>query len=230
METIICIAGLGGRSNLFNKYGDILSDYNLKFVDVINWQVAQKEVNWLVEKSESIIFLCNCYGTQLALRAIEKTPNKVSALIAIEPYFGEFFPWKKTALVANRGILSFVKLLHLLGIKRTNFPEVDYNWVERQPLFLQPFSDIRHQSLKDYFGKIDDILTFDLPPRVNTKTLIIFSPKGFVRDAKKRAHLKSVFSNSELAELGKNSHNIMTLSRQEIATSVKNWLKLNGIK
>jgi pimeloyl-ACP methyl ester carboxylesterase len=230
METIICIAGLGGRSSLFNKYGDILSDYNLKFVDVINWQVAQKEINSLVEKSENVIFLCNCYGAQLALRAIEKTPEKVSALIVIEPYFGEFFPWRKTALVINHGILSFVKLLHLSGIKRTKFPEIDYTWVERQPLFLQPFSDIRHQSLNDYFGKIDDILTFGLPSCVNTKTLIIFSPKGFVRDAKKRARLKSVFSNSRLVELGKNSHNIMTLSREEIATSVKNWLKLNTTK
>lgn len=227
METIICIPGLGGRANLFSKYKNVLSEYNLEFVDVINWKKAQGDVDKIIEKKEKVILFCNCYGSQLALRSIEKYPYKVSALIVIEPFFGEFLSWRKIAIVINWGILAIMNLTDFLGVRRTKFPEVDYNMVEKQPLFFQPFYDVWHQSMTDYFEKIDDVLKFELSPRVDTKTFFIFSPKGFIRDPKKRERLKSVFSNAELVELGKNSHNIMTLSYEEIATAVKNWLELN---
>lgn len=230
METIVCIPGLGGRANLFSKYKGALSEYNLEFVDVINWKKAQDDIDQMIEKHEKVIFFCNCYGMQFALRTIEKNPSKISALVVIEPYLGEFLSWRKIAIVINWCILAIMNLTDRLGIKRTKFPEVDYNWVEKQPLYLQPFYDIWHQSMTDYFEKIDDILKFELPSHVDTKTFFIFSPKGYIRDPKKRERLKNVFPNAELVELGKNSHNIMTLSYDEIATAIKNWLKLNVIK
>ena len=152
---------------------------------------------------------------------------KITALIIIEPFFGEFvpWPWKKIALITNRGIVHLMRWTDRLGLKRTKFPEVNYNIVEKQPLFFQPFYDIAHQSMTDYFEKIEDILTFELPQSIETKTYFIFSPKGFIRDPKKRDRLKSIFVNSDLVEIGKNTHNIMTLSYEEIGKALREWLR-----
>lgn len=227
MKTIICIPGLGGRSNYYREYKNLLSQFNLEFFDVVNWKEAQKAIDGFTEKQEQVIFLTNCYGIQFALRAIDKYPSKVAALIVIEPFFGEFFPFKKAALLINKLILGFMRFTDKLGLKRTKFPEVDYYFVERQPLFFQPFYDVVHQSMTDYFEKTEDILTYQPPEQVRTKTFLIFSPKGFVRDPKKRQRFKDVFINSDMAEVGKNTHNIVTLSTPEIAEAIRNWLTVN---
>jgi hypothetical protein len=97
--------------------------------------------------------------------------------------------------------------------------------VEQQPLFIQPLFDLKHQRSEQYFSKVADIATFRLPPRIETKTLFIFSPKGWMRDLAKREKLKQIFVHSNLVELGGNTHNIVTISRAEIAEEIRKWIK-----
>ncbi len=230
MKTILCIPGLGGRENLFDKYKEALSNHRLISLDVIDWQKAQVEVDKLVETEPGqIILFCSCYGIQLALRTIKKNKAKVAALIVVEPYFGEFLFWRSIARPINKFILGIIKFAHYLGFGREKFRYVDYNMVEKKPLFVQPFYDIIHQGSKDYFEKIDDILTFELPNLIETKTLFIFSPLGFIRDPRKRARLKNVFINADMVEIGERTHNIMTLSYKVIAEAIVNWLKNNNL-
>ncbi|MES2315616.1 MAG: hypothetical protein V4486_02670 [Patescibacteria group bacterium] len=228
MKTIICIPGLGGRANLFNKYKGSFPGFNIKTLDVIAWQEAQAKVDqMLADETEGVIFFCSCYGAQFALRAMEKYPVKTEALIVVEPFFMEFVWWRKIGYFLNNLVLLIIRGTHAIGLGRSKFKEVDYNMVEKQPLFFQPFYDISHQGSKDYFEKLKDIATFKLPPKVETKTLFIFSPRGFMRGLKKRARLQKIFINGDYIELGPNSHTIVTLAFQDITTAIKKWIGEN---
>ncbi len=229
MKTIICIPGLGGKANIFDNYKESFPDFNLKFVDLIDWRKTQEEVYSLVEKNDQVIFFCSCYGSQIALRAIERFPARVAALAIVEPFFAEFLFMRKVQVAINNAILVIIKFVNSLGIRRTKFKEVHYNFVEKQPMIVQPVYDLMHQRFRDYFEKLKDIGGFELPPRVETKTLLICSPNGFVHTLERRARLKSIFVNSDLVELGDNTHFIMTTSSQEVATALKAWLSKNNI-
>lgn len=222
---IICIPGLGGHENVFANYAQDLAEFDVETVSLIDWRKTHEEVSRIVNASDTVIFLCNCYGAQIALRAMYARPSKTIAFIVIEPFFAEFFSWAWMAEFFI-GLLLFVKkFTDMLGLKRKTYTEVDYSKVEEYPLFLQPFFDMQHQSLTDYFTKMEDIATFRLPVRVDTKTLFIFSPGGFMKDGAKREKLQSIFVHSEVVEMGEKSHNIVTLSRKQLVNVIIDFVR-----
>lgn len=225
MQTIICIPGLGGRANLFDKYEAVFTDFKLEAVDVINWREAIENICTLVQKEDKVILLCSCYAVHLALRVIDRYPEKVTHLVLIEPFFGEFLHFRKIQLATCQVLLAIIKFGDKLGIGRRKFIKVDYNFVEQQPMMLQPFYDLAHQSFRDYFEKLKDIGSFQMPERVETPTLFILSPKGFVHTKKRRDRLQSVFVHSAITEVKKDTHFIMTTSPGEIAEATRTWLK-----
>lgn len=224
---IICIPGLGGHENVFKNYVADLSEFDVATVSNIDWRQTQIEVSRIVDRSDKVIFLCNCYGAQIALRTMYAKPDKVAAFIIIEPFFAEYFSWTWSASFLAGALLSLKKFTDRFGFRRKTFTQVDYSKVEQYPLVLQPFFDIQHQSLTDYFSKLYDIGTFRLPARVDTKTLFLFSPQGFMRNSEKRKKLLEVFVNADVVELGENSHSIVTLSRKDLIHAITNWIHKN---
>ena len=223
---IICIPGLGGHKNIFRYYAKEFPEHQMEFVQLINWHKAQEEVAHMIDASDEVILLCNCYGAQIALRAMYTRMEKVKALIIIEPFFFEFTPWFKFPFVFAQILYFLKKITDHFGWRRKKYSKtIEYSSVELQPLCLQPLYDIQHQSLTDYFAKLIDIGTFRLPEKIETKTLFIFSPRGFTRDPIKREKIKKVFVNADVEELGENSHNIATLSRVKLAEAIKKWIE-----
>ncbi len=223
---IICIPGLGGHKNVFRNYAKEFSDFDVKFVQLINWRKTSEEVARMVDDSdEPVVLLCNCYCEQTALRVMYHRESKIAGLVVIEPFFWQFAQWQLWGIWMSAFWAWVMKYKKYLGLGRKKLGTVDYALVEQQPLFLQPLFDLKHQRSEHYFEKVHDIATFRLPPRVETKTLFIFSPKGWMRDPTKREKLKQIFVASDLVELGGNTHNIVTVSRHQIAEAVRNWLR-----
>lgn len=228
-KTIISIPGLGGHKSVFDKYESQFQDFDFYRVDLIDIKKTTQDVLDIIDKKNNIVLLCNCYGLQIALRVLPLKGDKIKGLIVVEPYFGEFLFWRKPAIFINHLILEFLDILDFIGFRRKTFPNMDYSTVEKFPLFFQPFFDMWHQDLTKYFLKIDDVLTFEVPEKVELKTLFILSPKGFIQDQNKREVLKKAFVNSEIVELEEKSHNIVTIARMKISELVKNWLNKNNI-
>ncbi len=223
-KTIISIPGLGGHPTVFKGYEKILFAYDFYHATVIDWRKAQEEIELIALERGPVILLCNCYGAQSALRLIERFPDAVESLVIIEPYFSEFSWWSPVAFIANKIIIAFMQITDFFKIRRTKFKvNIDYSYLPKYPLFLQPLFDIQYQNMTDYFTKIDDILNFRLPKQIDTKTFLIFSPKGFIRGSL-REKLFDIFKNSEIKEVGKNTHNIVAVSREDVAIAINDWL------
>lgn len=228
-NAILCIPGLGGHRSVFRGYEDILPKYEFRYVDIMDPQKTLEEIKKIAEEEIKIIFLCNCYGAQFALRIIEEKRHTVSHLIILEPFFAEFFWWRSAARTLNFVIIQLIKIKDKLGLGRKNITyQIDYAGLTNYPLFVHPMFDIRWHKVSYYFSKINDILKFRLPQRVETKTLFIFSPKGFLRNPRKRKRLFDIFVSSEFAEINRNTHNIITRCRKEVAVIIKEWLIQNN--
>jgi len=173
---------------------------------------------------EQVVLLCNCYGAQTALRVMYHHESKVAGLVVIEPFFWQFATYQLWGVWMSAFVAWLAKYKKYLGLQRKKLGTVDYAYVEQQPLFIQPLFDLKHQRSEHYFAKIHDIATFRLPLRVETPTLFIFSPKGWMRDPAKHEKLKQIFVHSTLVELGADTHNIVTISRLEIAKAIREWL------
>ena len=225
MKTIICIPGLGGRANLFDGYKSLLPEYNLEIVDLIDWKKTQAEVDELVARHADAIILCNCYGSHIALRSIEKMPERVSALIVVEPFFSQLFFWRHIASPLNKILVALSRITDKMGLKRKTFKIVNYGMVEKEPLWKQILLDWEHQSMTDYLTKLEDITTFKIPENISTKTLLLFSPSGFTPNPKIRKLMQSFFKQCDIAVLNNKKHTIMTLASDEIVSNMKNWLE-----
>ncbi len=227
-RTILCIPGLGGHRSAFNGYAEILSNYSFRYVEVIDWRNAIDELKSIIQEEQEVILLCSCYGVQLALRLIEAMPSNIRGLILIEPFFAEFHWWHQPARILNAGIVWFLKLTDRLGLRRKKFLyQIDYAKLAKYSVFFQPFFDIRWQNITDYFLKIDDFLTFKLPLKIETKTLFTLSPKGFLRNQKIKESLIDIFLNADIVEISEGGHNIITVSREAVSTSIREWLAKN---
>ena len=223
--TILCLPGLGGHRSVFNGYSDMIPDQMFRYVEMINWQDTMKEIEQIAREREKIIIMCNCYGTQLALRLIEKDPSSVIGLILIEPVFAEFYPKLTMLNPINSAVIKLMEFTDRIGLRRKKFDyPIDYRKLSKYPMFIQPFFDMRWQNMTDYFKKIKDVLTFKLPQTVNVKTLFILSSKGYLRSPKTREKIYNIFKNHDSVEIRTDTHNIVALSRKEIAGHIKNWL------
>ncbi len=81
------------------------------------------------------------------------------------------------------------------------------------------------QNLNDYFNKIESWLHYRLPEqKLNVPALLIFSPKGFMRNNNHREILSKFFKNTSIEEIPTKSHNIITLAKDEIGRIIEPWL------
>jgi hypothetical protein len=229
--TIICLPGLGGHKTSFQGYEKLLNRHKVLFTQIIDPKESFEEIKKICEsqnsQNEKIIFLANCYGAQFGIRLIDILPvGKIKGLIIIEPFFAQFHFWRWPADVINRGILAILFLAEKLGIRRKKFwSEINYAKLSKYSIFFQPIFDMRWQPLPDYFKKIADILHFKLPKDpINVPTLLIFSPKGFMQDEERKKELSKLFVDTTIEEVQTKSHNIITLSQQEIAHIVLSWI------
>ena len=222
---IVCIPGLGGHESSLAAYRELLPEYDFRFLRLVNIAEASRDLEGICRNENNVTLLCNCYGVQLAIRAIQKMPEKISRLIVVEAFFAEFHHWMVVPMVVNKWLVLICQLTDLLGLARRKFPtRIDYVKMAKYPIYVQPIFDIRWQNLTDYFLKIDDILTFRLPAEVAVPTLFILSPKGYLRSAADRKAVQSVFVNSDIVEVNENTHNIVSLSRQPISSIIRDWL------
>jgi GT2 family glycosyltransferase/pimeloyl-ACP methyl ester carboxylesterase len=223
---MIGVPGLGGHESSLAEYVPLFPSYDLRIVRLVDHERALQEILALCEKEAEVIFLCNCYGLQLALRAAEKMPEKVNGIIVIEAFFAQFHRWAPLARGINRGFIRTVRGLNKLGLRRTRFwSGIDYAKLARYPIYFQPAFDMLWQDLGNYFSKIDDILSFKLPAHVSTPTLIIASPGGYLRSARNRRRLRHVFGNLRILEVEDRTHNIVSTSAKEIVTLSNDWLQ-----
>lgn len=226
--TIICIPGLGGHPSVFNGYEKLLPDYQLIPVGLINQDKTLSDLESIAQKNRGLVFLCSCYGLNLALRIAAKMPRAVNSIIVIEPFFVEFQPWMKLLIPLNKFLIWAAQATDKIGLRRKRFwTSVDYSKLGIYPIFIQPIFDILSQNLTDYFVKGLDILTFKLPQRVETKTLFVLSPKGFIRSEKIEQKLKGIFIKGDIVKIPRNGHNIITNSQALVANQIKEWLAKN---
>lgn len=228
-KTIVFIPGLGGHRSAFGGYAEFFPEYTLHYVDVVDWHKALEDLEKIAQKEKDMILLCNCYAVQLALRLIEKNPSAVSRIVLIEPFFAEFQWWRWPGKVLIFAILGLMKITDRFGLRRRKFKYLpDYTAISRYSIFVQPLYDMRWQSLTDYFSKIEDLLAFRLPEKVETKTFFVLSFKGFLRNPKIKKKLFSIFVNYKAVEIKQKGHNIITISQEAISREIRKWLSQNG--
>lgn len=224
-KTIICIPGLGGHPSVFSAYDQFFSQYKLRHLELVNRQKAFKDLMAMINEETKVILLCNCYGAQIALQAVAVAQDKVRAIVIVEPFFVQFQQW----LILFRPVIKFLYWVSLLtdciGLRRRHFTyQPDYAKLAKYPIYVQPIFDMRWQDLTDYFDKIYDILTYTLPSKIENPTLLIFSPKGFMRSGGVRKKLQNIFVNSHVVETDGGTHNIVTIMEKSLAASIDQWL------
>ena len=223
-DTIICIPGLGGHESSLASYKKLLPEYNVLFLRVVDHAEALIQLLDICKNKKKVILFCNCYGIQLALRAIEVHPEKIKQLVVVEAFFMEFHIWRIPAIYSAKALLWLLRFTDFLGFRRRRFHSIDYAKCAQYPIIFQPLFDVRWQNLTDYFSKIEDIVTFILPARVSIPTLFILAQKGYLRSRKDRERVKSIFVHSSLVEVSSKTHNIISLASEEIASLVRTWL------
>ena len=222
---VVCIPGLGGHESSLREYVDLLHEYDVRLIQLVNHRQTLADMIELCRREQAVIFLCNCYGLQLALRASDELPGKIRGIIVIEAFFPEFHSWSKVALVLNTSMLAIIRFFGRLGVKRRRFwTGIDYARLAKYPMAVQPLFDMLWQNLEDYFWKIEDILPFRLPRRVTIPTLFILSPKGYFRSQADRARVQKIFAHSHIVEVTSKSHNIVALAAAEIVAIIRLWL------
>lgn len=229
-RVVICIPGLGGHESCFKEYPTLLSDYDLRFVRLIDHRKCLEDIVSICEREERVTFLCNCYGIQLALRAAERAPKKVERIVVIESFFAEFHFWRPIALAMNTLVLVLLRFFGRIGFKRNSYnTDIDYSKLGKYPVYIQPVFDMQWQNLFDYFSKTKDILTYRLPKKVETPTLFILSPRGWMRNAKDRVVVRSIFTNCRMVEVSANSHDIVLCAPKEVAKAAHSWLESSSV-
>lgn len=227
-SVIICVPGLGGHESSLRDYKGLLPEYDLRYLRLIDHTQALHDIIAIARREERVTVIANCYGAQPAIRAMAAVPGCIERLVIVEPFFAERRAWRLLGLAAVLAIVSILRLLHALGISRKRFPtHVDYTTFAKYPIFMQPLYDIRWQSLMDYFLKLEDIATFKLPERIETPTLFVVSPKGYMRSSRDRAWLKSIFVHGSFAEVNHQTHNIISRAAADIAPAIRTWLARN---
>lgn len=228
MKTIVCIPGLGGHVSVFNNYAQYLKEYSFEYINLINLKKGKSEILEVIKnKKEEIIVLANCYGALPLIEDFNNLENQIQKLIIIEPFFAELYWWDWPGNILVSILLYLSRLTDKLGFKRSKFmKDIDYTYLSRYPIWLQPFFDLSYQTTTDYLEKIYDISNFKLPKDINIPTLLIFSSGGYSQNTEKRNKIISHFKNSTVVEISKKTHNIVTVSEKEIASIIKNWLTL----
>ncbi len=223
---IIGIPGLGGHESSLSEYIALFPERNVRIVRLVNPEKSLQRILELASSQQEVIFLCNCYGLQLALRAADRMPRKVRGIIVIESFFAQFHSWTPLARAINAGLISIIAFFDSVGLARKRFWNgVDYAKLARYPIYVQPVFDMLWQDLGNYFLKIKDILTFTLPAEVTVPTLFILSPKGYLRNPTDRARVQKIFVNSRIVEVTSKSHNIVSLAAREIAGIIESWFE-----
>jgi pimeloyl-ACP methyl ester carboxylesterase len=225
-KTVLCIPGLGGHRSVFANYVDLLPEHNLHFIELVDRRTALAAARAFLERQEGQTTLfCHCYSAQMGIQLALEMPDKVKELIFLEPFFSEFQIWMRLLLPINVLFLAIVNFFDMLGLHRQRFTyQPDYVALAKYPIYLQPFFDMRWQGLDDYFDKCWDILTYRLPPRVDTPTLMLFSPGGFTRDARIKEKLLRVFPKASMVAMNNGTHNVITMGGSPVAAAVRKAL------
>lgn len=224
-KTILCIPGLGGHPSAFGLYESLLKEFKFRFIEFVNIKKALVDLQKIINEENEVILFCSCYGIQLALKIAEFMPQTIGGIIVVEPFFAQFHWWRTPAVQLARGLLWLSKTTDKFGWRRKTFDyRPDYVKLSKYPIYCQPIFDMRWQNLTDYLDKIRDLLLFELPLRVETPTLIVFSHKGFIRSEKIKKNISEIFVNSTSIETGSGTHNIITMSGKPVAEAVRNWI------
>lgn len=226
MRTVICIPGLGGHPSVFAEYAALLSEFELRPVELVNREKTLAELRAAIGAETSPVTLfCHCYSAQIGIQIAMEMPGKIDKLIFLEPYFVEFHPWMRVFKPINLAVMGIVRFFTWIGVRRRTLNyKPDYVALARYPIYIQPFFDMRWQNLTDYFDKCYDILDYKLPPGVDIPTLMIFSPKGFFRDLAKRERLKKVFPKLRIVETREGTHNVITMGAPSVAALIRDYL------
>lgn len=229
MQKIICIPGLGGHASVFAEYADLLPDYDLRFMEFVNRAKALADARQaIVSAGGPVVLFCHCYSAQMGIQLAADFPDKVSHLVFLEPFFSEFQPWMKVLRPISWTILRLMEFSDKIGLRRRRLTyQPDYIALAKYPIYIQPIFDMRWQNLTDYFDKCYDILTYKLPPRVATPTLMMFSPNGFSRSPSIRDRLQNVFVSARIEEMRSGTHNVITMGSAPVAASVREYLENN---
>lgn len=226
MKTILCIPGLGGHPSVFAEYAPLLPEHKLRSMEFVNREKALADARAvLAEEKDPVILFCHCYSAQMGIQLAKEMPAKVSHLIFLEPFFTEQHPWTKVLKPIDLAVLGIVKFFSFIGVRRRKFTyQPDYIALAKYPIYVQPLFDMRWQNLTDYFDKCYDILTYKLPQRVDTPTLMIFSPQGFSRNPAKREYLKNIFPRTRIIEMQAGTHNVITMGAASVVDTIRDYL------
>lgn len=226
MRALICIPGLGGHPSVFSEYAGLLSEYDLRFVEFVNRQKTLTDVRAAIAaEKDPVTLFCHCYSAQMGIQLAAEMPDKIDKIIFLEPFFAQFHRWMFVLWPIMLAVMGIVRFFSWIGVRRRTMNyRPDYKILAKYPIYVQPFFDMRWQSLTDYFDKCYDILAYKLPPGVTVPTLMIFSPKGFFRDPAKRERLKSVFSRLRIVETQDGTHNVITMGAASVAAAIRQYL------
>ncbi len=225
-EAIVCIPGLGGHKSAFEGYAELFPGHSFYYLEVRNWREALDELRKIVAKEGQVTLFCHCYGTQLGLRLIDEAPEAVSRIILLEPFFSQFHHWRYPARLVNTLLVIVLTIMHWVGFRRNKFPyrhRINYKKLAHYPVVIQPLFDMRWQSLKDYFGKTNDLLWFNLPSRVDAPTLFVLSSNGYFKNKRHRKSVFKIFKNAQLAEVQAESHNMISIAPAKVASVIGTW-------
>jgi pimeloyl-ACP methyl ester carboxylesterase len=226
LPVILCIPGLGGHASAFGLSPRFLPEYELRFIELTNREKAFRDALEIIDEKGKMPLLCNSYGVQMGLKLIEARPGKITHLVLIEPFFAQFSWWRGPALAVNKVLLWLCRVTDAIGLRRRHFTyQPDYVALARYPIYVQPLFDMWWQNLTDYFDKIEDILTFRLPAKVEARTLILLSPYGFTRDKAVRAKIREVFYPADVVELADGTHNVTTILKEPAVRAIHAWLQ-----
>ena len=223
-EVFVCIPGLGGHESALADFEKKLPEFQFKFLRIVDPDEAERELEAMCRSAGKVTLFCNCYGSHLAIRVIQKMPHTVERLIIVEPMFVALHRWLRLLIPLNRLALALVRFSTSLGVyRRHRWETIDYRNFEWVPIWCQSILDILWQPLDKYLLKTLDMLQFELPESIEKPTLFVLSPKGLLRSERNKKFLGTIFVNLQIVTVTSNTHNIISHAEDEIVASIRTW-------
>ena len=157
------------------------------------------------EGADRPIVVGHCLGANIAVRLWERIPDKIMALVLIEPFITEDLQrtWKVLHAILGpllSGIGWLVKALNLLGFRRTRFRRIDYSvyddWVRSRLTnwvnvirFMGPWMDLQCMPVAGYIASYRVLFRYRPPWRaIRGPVLALIAQQGGVLSPESDGH------------------------------------------
>ncbi|HXC61221.1 MAG TPA: alpha/beta hydrolase [Nitrospiria bacterium] len=193
------------------------------------------------EKCEKAILIGHCLGANIAGRCWELNKTHIAGIVLIEPFFAKslrrdwkFFNFFLTPILLL--VAGTAKLLNAIGIRRRNFPMIDYytydEWVRTRLhtsidviRWMGPWADLHTMPVTSYIASYRTLYTYAPDwKKVTAPMLVIFAKGEQMFSGERDGHL---FGDNPkvMVRTIEGSHFMLTDNVQEVAQAIQEFVK-----